>query len=110
MQARQPEDVDKFFSTITDKLRGKRVFMIGAYNLMYDVAKAGLERGIKNVFAKDSAILTGGGIKGFVLPDNYMDVIRSSSASTASRRVTACPRTAHSTGPAARGAITCSRG
>ncbi len=49
--------------------------MIGTYNLMYDVAKAGLERGIKDVFAKDSAILTGGGTKGFVLPDNYMDVI-----------------------------------
>jgi hypothetical protein len=42
---------------------------------MYDIAKAGLDRGIKDVFAKDSAILTGGGAKGFVLPDNYMDVI-----------------------------------
>ena len=75
MQARQPEDLDRFFATITEKLRGKRVFMIGTYNLMYDVAKAGLERGIRDVFAKDSAILTGGGTKGFVLPDNYMDVI-----------------------------------
>jgi len=75
MQARQPEDLDRFFATITEKLRGKRVFMIGTYNLMYDVAKAGLERGIRGVFAKDSAILTGGGTKGFVLPDNYMDVI-----------------------------------
>ena len=31
---------------------------------------------MKNVFAKDSAILTGGGLKGFVLPENYMDVIQ----------------------------------
>ena len=31
---------------------------------------------MKNVFATDSAILTGGGLKGFVLPENYMDVIR----------------------------------
>ena len=75
MQARQAEDLDKFFTTITEKLRGKRVFMIGTYNLIYDVAKAGLDRGIKQVFAKDSAILTGGGLKGFVLPDNYMDLI-----------------------------------
>ncbi len=75
MQARQPEDIDRFFATIAEKLRGKRVFMIGTYNLMYEVAKAGLDRGIKDVFAKDSAILTGGGTKGFVLPDNYMDVI-----------------------------------
>jgi hypothetical protein len=76
MQMRQPEELNAFFTKITEKLRGKRVFMIGTYNLMYDVAKAGLQRGIKNVFAKDSAILTGGGAKGFVLPDNYMDVIR----------------------------------
>jgi hypothetical protein len=75
MQARQPEDLDRFFTNITEKLRGKRVFMIGTYNLMHDVARAGLDRGIKEVFAKDSAILTGGGLKGFVLPDNYMDVI-----------------------------------
>jgi acyl-protein synthetase LuxE len=76
MQARQPEELNAFFTKIAEKLRGRRVFMIGTYNLMHDVAKAGLERGIENVFAKDSAILTGGGTKGFVLPDNYMDVIR----------------------------------
>src|SRR5689334_6454669 len=68
MQARQHEDLDRFFTTITEKLRGKKVFMIGAYNIMYDVAKAGLDRGVKNVFAKDSAILTGGGLKGVSLP------------------------------------------
>jgi hypothetical protein len=75
MQARQPEELDAFFKEITEELRGKRVFMIGTYNLMYDVAKAGLERGVCNVFARDSVILTGGGTKGFVLPDNYMDAI-----------------------------------
>jgi hypothetical protein len=43
---------------------------------MYELAVEGLKRGVKNVFAKDSAILTGGGLKGFVLPDGYMDVIQ----------------------------------
>ncbi|MCW2794995.1 hypothetical protein [Nocardioides sp.] len=76
MQLRQPEELAAFFERLTTELRGRRVFMIGTYNLMYDIAKAGLDRGIKDVFAKDSAILTGGGAKGFVLPDNYMDVIR----------------------------------
>lgn len=76
LQMRQPEELNTFFTEITEKLRGKRVFMLGTYNLMYDVAKAGLERGITNVFAPDSAILTGGGSKGFVLPDDYMDIIR----------------------------------
>jgi hypothetical protein len=76
MQARQPEELDTFFKEITEQLRDKRVFMIGTYNLLYDVARAGLERGVGNVFAKDSVVLTGGGTKGFVLPDNYMDTIR----------------------------------
>ena len=75
MQARQPQELDAFFTRITEELRGKRVFMIGTYSLMYDIAKAGLERGIKEVFAKDSAILTGGGMKGIVLPADFMDVI-----------------------------------
>jgi hypothetical protein len=62
---------------MTTKLAGKRVFMTGTYTLMYEIAKAGLERGVRNVFARDSAILTGGGTKGHVLPTDYMDVIRS---------------------------------
>lgn len=75
MQLRQPLDLEEFFAAITEKLKGKKVFMLGTYNLMYDVAKAGLDRGIRAVFAPDSAILTGGGSKGFVLPDDHMDVI-----------------------------------
>ncbi|MCW2752771.1 MAG: hypothetical protein JWQ32_182, partial [Marmoricola sp.] len=75
MQLRQPEEMQEFFAEIAEKLAGKRIFMLGTYNLMYDVARAGLDRGIKGVFAPDSAILTGGGTKGMVLPEDYMDVI-----------------------------------
>jgi hypothetical protein len=76
MQARRPAEMAAFFERCTTKLAGKRVFMTGAYNLMYELAAEGLKRGVKNVFARDSAILTGGGLKGFVLPANYMDVIQ----------------------------------
>jgi hypothetical protein len=75
MQARQPQELEAFFTEITEQLRGKRVFMLGTYHLMYDIAQAGLQRGVKNVFAKDSAILTGGGMKGVALPADFMDVI-----------------------------------
>jgi hypothetical protein len=75
MQMRQPQELDAFFVKIAEKLKGKRVFMTSAYPQMYEIAKAGLERGVTNVFAKDSAILTGGGMKGVALPDNFMDVI-----------------------------------
>jgi hypothetical protein len=75
MQLRQPQELDAFFDRLTGQLRGKRVFMIGSYPMMYDIANAGLQRGVKDVFAKDSAILTGGGMKGVALPDDFMDVI-----------------------------------
>ena len=76
MEARRPAEMAAFFELCTKQLAGKRVFMTGAYHLMYELAQEGLERGVKNVFAKDSAILTGGGLKGFVLPEGYMDVIQ----------------------------------
>ena len=76
LEARRPDDVRAFFGRILSELNGKRVFMLGTYPLMFELAKSGLERGVKNVFAKDSAILTGGGTKGHVLPDDFMDVIR----------------------------------
>jgi hypothetical protein len=76
MQARQAQDVEEFFTRLTEQLRGKRVFMTSAFGQMYDIARAGLDRGVRNVFAPDSAILTGGGMKGVVLPDDFMDVIK----------------------------------
>jgi hypothetical protein len=76
MQARRPQEMTEFFARLTRELRGKRVFMIGAYNLMHEVAAAGLAQGIERVFAPDSAILTGGGTKGFVLPPDYMETIK----------------------------------
>ncbi len=76
LEARRPDDVRAFFGRILSELAGKRVFMLGTYPLMFELAKSGLERGIKNVFAKDSAILTGGGTKGHVLPENFMEVIQ----------------------------------
>jgi len=76
MEARRPAEMQAFLERMTSTLRGKRVFMTGTYALMYEIAKAGLERGVKHVFAKDSAILTGGGTKGFELPPDYMDVIK----------------------------------
>jgi hypothetical protein len=76
MQNRRPAEMAAFFERLTRELAGKRVFMTSAYSLMYELAASGLERGLKGVFAPDSAILTGGGTKGMVLPDNFMEVIQ----------------------------------
>ncbi len=76
MQSRRPQEMAEFFEKCTEKLRGKRIFTTAAYPIMYEVAAAGLEKGISKVFAPDSAILTGGGTKGFVLPENFLEVIK----------------------------------
>lgn len=75
MQARRPQEMADFFVKCTNELRGKRIFMTSAYPIMYEVAKEGLERGVKDAFAPNSAILTGGGNKGVALPDNFMETI-----------------------------------
>ena len=46
MEARRPAEMAKFFEHCTTELRGKRVFMTGAYHLMYELAAEGLERGL----------------------------------------------------------------
>jgi len=76
MQARQATEVPEFLERLTKRLRGKRVFMMNTYNLMYSLASAGLADGVRADFAPNSAILTGGGAKGQVLPEDYMDVIK----------------------------------
>lgn len=76
MQERRPQEMAEFFARCTEKLRGKRIFTTAAYPIMHSVAEAGLAKGIRGVFAPESAVLTGGGTKGFVLPDNFLDVIK----------------------------------
>jgi len=76
MEARRPQEMQAFFERMSEQLAGKRVFMTGTYAQMYEIARAGLDRGVSHVFAPDSAILTGGGTKGHVLPEDYMQVIK----------------------------------
>ncbi|MFK7977943.1 MAG: hypothetical protein AB8C02_17565 [Halioglobus sp.] len=76
MQQRRPQEMAEFFKKCSEDLRGKRVFTTAAYPILYEVSAAGLEQGISGVFADNSAVLTGGGTKGMVLPDNFLDVIR----------------------------------
>src|SRR3712207_8489650 len=45
---------------------GRRVFVMGSYNLLHELAGEGLSRGISGVFAPDSVVASGGGAKGIV--------------------------------------------
>ena len=73
--ANMPADMARFLEKMTEELAGQRIFMVGTAQHLYDMAIAGTERGAEQVFAPDSIILTGGGMKGAELPDNWLDVV-----------------------------------
>jgi hypothetical protein len=75
LQARMPDDMARFLQEKLRELAGRRVFVMGAYNLLYELATEGLARGIEAVFAPDSIVASGGGAKGIVLPDNWQEPV-----------------------------------
>jgi hypothetical protein len=75
-QERRPRDMAEFFARMTDELRGRRVMLFSQTYFLYLAAIAGLERNITHAFAPDSLILTGGGGKGALLPENWGEPIR----------------------------------
>lgn len=70
-QADMPKHMQKFFADAVQKLRGKRVFIAATWNLLHNMATAGLAQGLSNVFAPNSVITTGGGAKGMEQPENW---------------------------------------
>lgn len=76
-QAEMPQHLAAFFDGIASRLKGKRVYIGGTWNLLHNMATAGLERGLEGVFHPDSYIATTGGAKGVVPPENWReDVMR----------------------------------
>jgi phenylacetate-coenzyme A ligase PaaK-like adenylate-forming protein len=70
------DHVGSFFEECGKKLRGERVFMQAVPAMLYQMAAAGLERGDKNLFARNSVIAAAGGLKGAVLPDHWEEVVK----------------------------------
>jgi hypothetical protein len=75
LQARMPDDMATFLQEKLRELAGKRVFIIGSYNLLHELATEGLARGISGVFTADSVVASGGGAKGLVVPDNWQEPV-----------------------------------
>lgn len=76
LQARMPEDMSRFLQQKLTELAGHRVFVIGSYNLLYEMATEGLSRGIAGVFSSDSVVASGGGAKGIVLPEDWQEPVK----------------------------------
>ncbi|MCY1438681.1 hypothetical protein D9M71_548900 [compost metagenome] len=76
-QAEAPQHLAAFFERMASELKGKRVYIGATWNLLHNMAKAGLECGLEGVFHPDSYIATTGGAKGVVQPEGWReDVLR----------------------------------
>jgi len=75
-QRDSPQHIDNFLSEVMDKLGKKRIFMMASTVLLHGIAEKGLKKGMRNLFAPDSVILSGGGSKGAVVPDNWQELVK----------------------------------
>lgn len=72
-QSSQAKDQENFFDRILRDLKGKKVFAFGNVPLMYAWTEMGEARGLSGVFAPESIILSGGGLKGSSVPDGWRE-------------------------------------
>ncbi|MFA5630570.1 MAG: hypothetical protein WC997_03570 [Porticoccaceae bacterium] len=74
-QASMAQDMERFFNDVTTDLAGERVFVLTTWNMIYELAKTGLSRGIRGVFSPQSVVVSGGGAKGLVRPDDWHEPV-----------------------------------
>jgi hypothetical protein len=74
-QERSVGYMDSFLNDVNTRFRGKPVSIMAHIPMLFNVATEGLIRGIENVFAKDTFIMAGGGMKGLTLPDHWPQTI-----------------------------------
>lgn len=72
-QANQAADQELFFDRVLADLRGRKVFAFGVVPLQYNWMLLGEARGVEQLFAKESVISTGGGMKGVSVPDDWRE-------------------------------------
>ena len=72
-QANQAADQEVFFDRVLADLRGQKVFAFGVVPLQYNWMLLGEARGVEQLFAKESVISTGGGMKGVSVPDDWRE-------------------------------------
>lgn len=66
---------DRMLDTVADRLAGRRVMMMGSPHGLAAIAAAGLQRGVGGNFARGSAHITVGGLKGLNAPPEYETIL-----------------------------------
>ncbi len=72
-QANQAADQETFFDRVLKDLRGRKVFAFGVVPLQYNWMLLGEARSVEKLFAPESVISTGGGMKGVAVPDDWRE-------------------------------------
>jgi hypothetical protein len=70
-QEQEKQKLKVFFERLVDELLGQAVYVVGVTPHLYDWMLRGEERGIKQLFAPESIVSTGGGAKGLDLPPDW---------------------------------------
>ena len=77
LQARIPQMQSDFIRKSIPELAGERVLALGITAMFWEIARDGLAAGTRAQFAPGSAVMGGGGAKGMVLPDDFLETIES---------------------------------
>jgi len=72
-QATQTQDQEAFLDRIVSELSGKKALVVGAAPFLYAWTVLGEARGIQGLFAPESVVTTGGGLKGATVPDDWQE-------------------------------------
>jgi hypothetical protein len=75
-QREMAKSMPRFIEETVEKLKGRRIWMLATWNVLYNISKAGLDHGLEGVFAPDSLVTTGGGAKGQVVPDDWEETVQ----------------------------------
>ncbi|MFX0152014.1 MAG: hypothetical protein ACFFAJ_14590 [Candidatus Hodarchaeota archaeon] len=75
MKKNRPKWMNEFFENMISNYRGKQVFLMGPLTALIEAALEGEKQGLSQIFAPDSAIITGGGLKGQNVPKDWYERI-----------------------------------
>jgi hypothetical protein len=75
-QREMAESLPRFITETVKELEGRRIWLLGTWNVLYQIARAGLDAGIEDAFSPDSLVTTGGGAKGQVVPEDWEETVR----------------------------------
>ncbi|MFW9996010.1 MAG: hypothetical protein ACFFD4_28475 [Candidatus Odinarchaeota archaeon] len=76
MKKKRPQMMKEFFNKMVQEYSGRRVFIMAPTSDLLQVALEGKKEGVSHVFAKNSILLTGGGLKGFDAPDDWKNLLK----------------------------------